>query len=102
MLTRTDSCGALRAADEGREVVLCGWAATRRDHGGLIFVDLRDRSGICQLTFRPEAAPMAHEAARGIRSEYVLAVRGVVVLRGEENRNPRLPTGDVELLAGVA
>src|SRR5262245_20260491 len=98
MLERTDHCGSLRAADDGREVVLCGWAATRRDHGGLIFVDLRDRAGRVQLTFRPEEAPAAHETAKGIRAETVLAVRGVVALRGDEQRNPKLETGDVEVV----
>ena len=98
MMRRTERCGALRAGDAGREVVLAGWAATRRDHGGLIFVDLRDRSGLCQLTFRPEEAPDAHELARSVRNECVLSVRGVVALRGEDNRNPRMPTGDVELV----
>jgi aspartyl-tRNA synthetase len=98
MLARTDHCGALRTKDVGREVVLCGWAASRRDHGGLIFVDLRDRSGVCQVTFRPEEVPEAHASARAVRNEFVLAVRGLVGLRGEENRNPKLPTGDVELI----
>ena len=101
MLKRTDSCGALRPADIDREVVLSGWVAVRRDHGGLIFVDLRDRSGICQITFRPEEAPEAHETAKGLRGETVLSVKGRVVLRGEENRNPRLPSGEVEVIGRV-
>src|SRR5262245_49246118 len=101
-MKRTHTCGTLGRADAGREVVLMGWVAARRDHGGLIFVDLRDRSGICQITFRPEEAAAAHEIARGLRSETVLAVRGGVVLRGEENRNPRIPTGDVEVIVAEA
>ena len=99
MLKRTDRCGVLRASDAGRQVVVTGWVGARRDHGGLIFVDLRDRSGICQMTFRPEEAPAAHEIAKGIRAESVLAVRGQVVLRTEENRNPKLETGDIEVVA---
>src|SRR5438132_4018780 len=75
---RTDYCGKLRAADAGREVSLWGWVASRRDHGGLIFIDLRDREGIVQLVFNPEHEPAAHEIAGTARSEYYLAVRGRV------------------------
>ena len=99
LLKRTQNCGVLRASDVGREVVLAGWVSARRDHGGLIFVDLRDRSGVCQVTFRPEEGAQAHETAKGLRVETVLAVKGSVILRGEENRNPRLPSGDVEVVA---
>ncbi len=72
---------ALRAADAGREVALWGWVATRRDHGGLIFVDLRDREGMIQLVFNPANEPAAHQTAEGVRSEYYLAAKGKVVLR---------------------
>ena len=94
---RTDYCGALRAADAGREVALWGWVASRRDHGGLIFIDLRDREGILQLVFNPEHAPAAHEVAGRARSEYYLAARGKVVMRSEGTVNAELPTGAVEI-----
>src|SRR5437867_4555053 len=99
-LHRTAGCGTLRQADAGQEKVLCGWVARRRDHGNLIFIDLRDRSGICQVVFRPEASVEAHEAASELRGEYVIAVAGRVALRGEENVNPNLPTGEIELVGG--
>ncbi|HEV8253246.1 MAG TPA: OB-fold nucleic acid binding domain-containing protein, partial [Vicinamibacteria bacterium] len=73
-LTRTHYCGALSAADVGRTVTLMGWAATRRDLGGVIFIDLRDREGLCQVVARPEVSREAHAAADRVRSEYVLAV----------------------------
>ena len=91
---RTDYCGALRAGDAGREVALWGWVASRRDHGGLIFIDLRDREGILQLVFNPAEAPAAHEVAGRARSEYYLAARGKVVMRSEGTVNAELPTGD--------
>jgi aspartyl-tRNA synthetase len=82
----------------GREVVLMGWVQRRRDHGGLIFVDLRDRQGIVQVVFNPEVAPEAHAKAHGIRNEFVLAVRGDVVMRPSEGVNPGLNTGEIEVL----
>jgi aspartyl-tRNA synthetase len=94
---RTDYCGALRAGDAGREVALWGWVASRRDHGGLIFIDLRDREGIVQLVFNPAEAPAAHEIAGRARSEYYLAARGKVVMRSEGTVNAELPTGAVEV-----
>src|SRR5262245_1820172 len=97
-LQRTLACGELRTVHVDREVTVSGWVAARRDHGGLIFVDLRDRSGVCQVTVRPEEAPAAHEIARGLRAETVLSVRGRVVLRGDETRNPKIPIGDVEVV----
>lgn len=96
---RTDQCGALRAKDEGRKVALCGWVNRRRDHGGLIFIDLRDRAGLVQVVFNPEFAAPAHVAAGELRSEYVVCVEGSVVPRAEENRNPNLGTGDIEIRA---
>ncbi|HKY31340.1 MAG TPA: aspartate--tRNA ligase [Candidatus Polarisedimenticolia bacterium] len=98
-LRRTAQCGALTRRDTGREVVLAGWVHRRRDHGNLIFIDLRDRSGLCQVVLRPEESAEAHAAARDVRSEYVLAVAGVVVPRDEANVNPGIPTGEIEVVA---
>lgn len=95
---RTDYCGTLRAADEGRDVALWGWVQTRRDHGGLIFIDLRDRDGIVQLVFNPAHSAAAHEAAANARSEYFVAARGKVVRRAEGAVNAELPTGEIEVV----
>jgi aspartyl-tRNA synthetase len=92
-------CGSLRASDEGRELELYGWVARRRDHGGLIFIDLRDRWGAVQVVFNPTKAPDAHAAASDLRSEYVVRVKGMVGRRPTGSENPRMPTGDVELTA---
>ncbi|MGH7814931.1 MAG: aspartate--tRNA ligase [Candidatus Binataceae bacterium] len=94
---RTDYCGALRAADAGREVALWGWVNSRRDHGGLIFIDLRDREGIVQLVVNPERNAVAHAAARDVRSEFYAAVKGKVVRRGEGTVNAQIPTGEIEI-----
>ncbi len=94
---RTNYCGSLRAADAEREVTLMGWVHRRRDHGQIIFIDLRDRSGIAQVVFHGDRAPEAHAKAEGLRGEYVIAVRGRVVPR--EKPNPQIPTGAVEVLA---
>lgn len=99
---RTDYCGALRAADVGREVALLGWVASRRDHGALIFIDLRDREGIVQLIFNPGHDSGAHETAGKARSEYFLAVKGRVVGRSEGTINAELPTGEVEVVVSEA
>jgi aspartyl-tRNA synthetase len=93
------TCGALRLGDVGGEVTLRGWVNRRRDLGGLFFVDLRDRYGLTQVVFNPEIAPDAHEAASDIRNEYVLEVRGFVRERPHGTRNPKLPTGDIEVEA---
>jgi aspartyl-tRNA synthetase len=90
-------CGEPRAADVGKTLTLSGWAARRRDHGGLVFVDLRDRSGVMQLVVNPENAPMAAETAKEIRNEFVLRARGEVVARSPETVNPKMDTGEVEL-----
>ena len=90
-------CGDLRAADAGSEVRVAGWVHRRRDHGGLIFIDLRDRSGLLQLVFHPDSAPEAHAAAHDLRSEAVLSVAGPIVLRDASTINPTLSTGEIEL-----
>jgi aspartyl-tRNA synthetase len=103
-LKRTHHCGELRASDEGKEVVLFGWVASYRDHGGCVFVDLRDREGITQIMFDPkvsghgEAPKDSYERAQAVRSEWVIGVRGVVKSRGAM-KNPKLPTGEIEVHA---
>jgi aspartyl-tRNA synthetase len=92
-------CGSIRATDEGREVELYGWVARRRDHGGLIFVDLRDRWGAVQVVFNPNKAPDAHAAASDLRAEYVVRVKGLVGRRPAGSENPRMATGEVEVTA---
>jgi len=94
---RTHYCGDLRAADIGSEVILMGWALRRRDHGGLIFIDLRDREGIAQIVFDPEVSASAHGVAESVRSEFVLAVKGKVIPRPEGTVNPAMKTGEVEI-----
>lgn len=98
-LKRNHYCGTLAKADNEKEVVLCGWVAKRRDHGGLIFIDLRDRSGIVQVVVDPDHAGEDFAKAEAIRSEYVIKVHGVVRLRSEETINPNLATGEVEVVA---
>ncbi|HWA76625.1 MAG TPA: aspartate--tRNA ligase [Polyangiaceae bacterium] len=106
-LKRTHDCSAVRASDIGKEVVMFGWVQNRRDHGSIIFVDLRDREGVTQVVFDPETSPDAHAIANQLRPEWVVGLRGVVRSRGEqfskkENKlvsaaNPNLPTGEVEI-----
>lgn len=97
-LKRTHMCGELRLEHVKQQVVLMGWVQKRRDHGGLIFVDLRDRAGIVQVVFSPEQAKEAFAKAETVRSEYVLAVEGTVGPRPEGTENPALPTGAVDVL----
>ena len=91
------TCSSLTVENEGDEVVLNGWVNRRRDLGGLIFIDLRDRFGVTQLIFNPEIAPEAHAAASDVRNEYVLKVTGIVRRRAPETINPRLKTGTIEV-----
>jgi len=94
---RTHYCGDLNAAHIGSEVILMGWALRRRDHGGLIFIDLRDREGIAQIVFDPEVSAPAHGVAETVRSEFVLAVKGKVIPRPDGTVNPSMKTGEVEI-----
>jgi aspartyl-tRNA synthetase len=95
--TRTHSCGALRAGAVGQPVTLMGWVHRRRDHGGLIFIDLRDREGLTQCVLSPAEAPAAHRLGEGLRNEFVVAVRGVVSRRPAGTENRRLATGEIEV-----
>ena len=97
MTWRDLKCGEVGPDHVGRRLTLAGWADTRRDHGGLVFVDLRDASGLCQLVINPERAAAAAEVAHHVRNEFVLRAEGEVVRRAPENVNPELPTGEVEL-----
>ena len=98
-LQRTHLCGDLRNTDAGKTVTIMGWVNSRRDHGGLIFLDIRDRSGITQVILDKEVSPAGHAKAEAARPEYVVAVTGKVRVRGEGLANPNMPTGDVELVA---
>ena len=97
-LRRTHRCGELRASDAGQKVVLMGWVNKRRDHGALIFLDLRDRTGITQVVVDKESNPAAHTKAESLRLEYVVAVVGRVKKRDPEAINPKLPTGEIEVV----
>ncbi|MFH0786331.1 MAG: aspartate--tRNA ligase [Pseudomonadota bacterium] len=96
--TRTHDCGSLTAQAIGQRVTLAGWVDTRRDHGGLIFIDLRDRAGITQVVFNPEINSQAHQSAHQLRSEYVILIHGKVRSRPEGMANPNLKTGEIEVL----
>ena len=98
---RNRYCGTLTAADVGMSVELAGWVYRRRDHGGLIFLDLRDVSGIVQVVFSPEIAPAAHSEAHEIKQEYVVRVEGTVAPRPEGTENPNIPTGGIEVLVST-
>lgn len=96
-MLKTHNCGELRAEHAGQQVTLAGWVHRWRDHAGLVFFDLRDRSGLMQVKIDQTAAPEAHAQARNVRAEWVIQVTGTVVARPEGMTNPDLPTGEVEL-----
>lgn len=99
MIRRTHSCGALTVVEVGQEVSLAGWVARRRDHGQLVFVDLRDRDGVTQIVFNPERNAAVHQEAKAFRSEFVVGVRGRVSRRDPDLVNPNLSTGAIEVMA---
>ncbi|MDO8548871.1 MAG: amino acid--tRNA ligase-related protein, partial [Ignavibacteria bacterium] len=96
--TRTHTCGELRKSNIGQEVVLNGWVDTRRDLGGLIFIDLRDRYGITQVVFEPSFDKEAHQLAGKLRNEFVISVEGTVRKRPPETDNPKIPTGHIDVM----
>jgi aspartyl-tRNA synthetase len=98
-MLRTHTCGELTAADVNKEVVLCGWVARRRDHGKLIFIDIRDREGFTQVVFIPKESGQAHALAQDLRSEFVVKIKGKVNKRPQNTINPKLKTGEIEVLA---
>lgn len=100
-LKRTHHCNALGKADVGKSVVLMGWVDTRRDHGGLIFVDLRDREGITQIVFNPQVDKKTHELGGELRTEYCMAIQGTVRARPEGMANPKLKTGEIEVMVSA-
>lgn len=99
MWKRSCYCGQIRTNDIGKEVVLMGWVSSIRDHGGVRFVDLRDREGVVQVVFSPQVSKEAHGLARELGDEYVIAVKGIVQRRPSGTENPKIPTGEVEVLA---
>ena len=96
---RTHTCGELNKKEIGQEVVLNGWVHRRRDHGGLIFIDVRDRYGLTQVVFNPEKGKPLHEKAHELRSEFCVAIWGQVAARPAGTENPRMVTGEIEVVA---
>ena len=96
-MVRDKGCGEIKESDVGQIMTLCGWVFRRRDHGGLIFIDLRDRSGILQVVFSPDVSVDTHERAHALRSEYVISVSGEIRRRPDGTENPNMPTGTVEM-----
>ena len=96
---RTKYCGNVGLDDVGNEVILMGWVQSNRDHGGLIFIDLRDRDGICQIVFNPEHNIDTHKIAGTVKDEWVIAIRGKVSNRTEDTVNPNIKTGMIEVIA---
>src|SRR5512143_2833721 len=101
-MLKTITCGELRKGNVGQTVTLAGWVNRRRDHGGLIFIDLRDHFGLTQVVFNPSVSPQAHALATELRPEYVVQVTGEVEERPAGQENPGLATGDIEVLAREA
>jgi aspartyl-tRNA synthetase len=97
MLKRTHTCGQLRLSDAGKKVTLAGWAHSYRDHGNLVFIDLRDKEGLTQLVFNPVTQPDVHKLAKTVRCEWVIAAKGLIQPRSEGMENPKLPTGQIEV-----
>ena len=97
-MLKTHTCGELNAGNIGETVTLAGWVDRRRDHGGLTFIDLRDRFGVVQIVFNPEISPECHETANGMRNEFVVQVTGEVSPRPEGTVNTKLPTGEIEII----
>jgi len=98
-MIRTHEAGTLRAAHAGEHVVLAGWVARRRDHGGVVFIDLRDASGVVQVVWRGEEAPSQPAGAHDLRAEFCVQVTGTVRARPPGNENRELPTGEIEVVA---
>src|SRR4030043_431108 len=96
-MIRDKGCGEIRESEVGKKMTLCGWIFRRRDHGGLIFIDLRDRSGVLQVVFSPDVSVDTHERAHALRSEYVISVSGEIRRRPDGTENPNMPTGTVEM-----
>ncbi|MCG2712562.1 MAG: aspartate--tRNA ligase [Candidatus Omnitrophica bacterium] len=97
-MKRTHNCDELRLSDAEKDVILCGWVNSRRDHGGLIFIDLRDREGLIQIVFDPQASENLHKTAESLRNEFVICIMGIVSARPQGTVNPRLATGEIEIL----
>ena len=96
---KSHSCGELQKKDIGERVTLMGWVQSRRDHGGLIFLDLRDRKGITQIVFDPKESLEVHQKAHNIKNEYVIAIEGIVIQRLAGYENPKMYTGQIEVKA---
>ena len=96
---RTNYCATFNESNQGEEVSITGWSSTVRDHGGVIFIDVRDRSGIIQIVSDPELFPEAHNTIEKIRNEFVINVKGKIRLRSDNSVNPKLPTGKIEICA---
>ncbi|HLJ12589.1 MAG TPA: OB-fold nucleic acid binding domain-containing protein, partial [Planctomycetaceae bacterium] len=100
-MLRTKTCGQLRGEDVEQSVTVCGWVDSRRDHGGLVFIDLRDRYGKVQVVIDPTQGQSLHDLAGAVRNEDVLRVTGRVVRRAEKDVNPKLATGEIDIRANV-
>src|SRR3989338_4686179 len=98
-MLRTHTCGELNKEHGNKKATLCVWVAKRRDHGKLIFIDVRDRYGITQVVFVPAVSPKAHEVAQKLGPEFVVRITGKVTVRPPKNVNPDVPTGEIELCA---